>query len=69
MFNAVILWVRHDEGNRKYFLPELITLIRVPLMNYTYVHRLLKEEPLITSNRICELDDYRFLTVLLKHTI
>ncbi|XP_022179596.1 kelch-like protein 2 isoform X2 [Myzus persicae] len=53
VLNAVILWVKHDEGNRKYFLSELITLIRVPLTNYMYVHRLLKEEPLITSNRIC----------------
>lgn len=64
MFNAVILWVRHDERNRKHFLPELITLIRVPFMNYMFVHRILKEEPLITSNRICELDDYILLTVL-----
>lgn len=62
MYNAVISWVRHDEINRKYFLPELMTLVRVPLMNYMYVHRLLKEEPLITSNRICELDDYTLLT-------
>lgn len=54
--------MRHDEINRKHFLPELMKLVRVPLMNYMYVHRLLQEEPLITSNRICEFDDYILLT-------
>jgi len=64
VYDAVILWIKHDKRNRKHFLPELLTLIKVPLMNNIYVHRILGEEPLITSNRICKLDEYRFLTIL-----
>ncbi|XP_003240816.1 kelch-like protein 2 isoform X2 [Acyrthosiphon pisum] len=62
VYIAVIIWVRHDEINRKHFLPELMKLVRVPLMNYMYVHRLLQEEPLITSNRIC----FEYLTKIHK---
>lgn len=54
VYTAVINWVKYDLSNRKHFLPELLSHVRLVFMQMKDLLKEMKEEPLIYSNPECK---------------
>jgi len=54
VYMAVMAWVKHDESDRKHLLPELLNLVRLVFVSQDYLLKVIKAEPLISSNPECE---------------
>ncbi|XP_043466552.1 kelch-like protein 18 [Leptopilina heterotoma] len=66
VFEAVLRWVKHDEENRVKNLPELLALVRLPLLSPEYLADHVAKEDLIRSSHQCrdlldEAKDYYLL--------
>ncbi|XP_077977144.1 kelch-like protein 12 [Glandiceps talaboti] len=53
VFEAVLNWVKHDEVNRKEYLPELLSFVRLPLLSPKYLTDIVDTEVLIRSSLDC----------------
>lgn len=53
VFEAVLRWVKHDEENRVKNLPELLALVRLPLLSPEYLADHVAKEDLIRSSHQC----------------
>ncbi len=54
VFEAVILWVKHDPENRVEYLPQLIEHVRYELLSSNFVRKDVAEEDLLKSNQSCK---------------
>ena len=66
VFEAVLIWVKHDETDRKEHLPELLSLVRLPLLTPHYLSDEVASEELIRTSLKCrdlidEARDYHLM--------
>lgn len=54
VYTAVINWVKYDLSDRKYLLPNLLSLVRLVFISITYLQNEIQIEPLIFSNPECK---------------
>lgn len=50
VYEALLVWVKHDEQTRQEFLFDLLKLIRLPLIGPNYLYDAVAPEPLIKNN-------------------
>lgn len=48
------MWVNHDVDNRSILLPELLKVVRLPLIPLKYLLEIINVQELITSNSKCK---------------
>ncbi|KAF0754874.1 kelch-like protein 21 [Aphis craccivora] len=66
VYTAVINWVKYDLSDRQYFLPDLLSIVRLVFIPTKYLLKEMEEEPLIYSNPEClkhfnrVIDHYNF---------
>ncbi|RWS24045.1 kelch-like protein 18, partial [Leptotrombidium deliense] len=66
VFEAVMTWVKKDEQNRKEYLPNLLTHVRLPLLTPQYLTDYVATEQLIRNSHSCrdlldEAKDYHLM--------
>ena len=54
IFNALINWVKFDIENRKQFTPQLLSLVRLPLLNRDFLMLTVEAEDLVKYNSQCK---------------
>lgn len=53
VFEAVLRWLKHDENNRKDHLPDLLALVRLPLLSPEYLVDYVAKEDLVRTSHQC----------------
>lgn len=53
VFEAVMLWINHDKENRKQHLPSLMSKIKLPLVNTSYLMDKIASNELVRTNLGC----------------
>lgn len=66
VFEAVMLWIKHEEDSRKQHLPSLLKLVRLPLLTPQYLADYVTAEELVRNSLACrdlvdEAKDYHLM--------
>jgi len=66
VYQAVMNWVKHDIGERKQYLSQLLTHVRLPLLDTKFLVTKVGNDPLIKQDQTCrdlidEAKDYQLL--------
>lgn len=62
VYEAIVLWVKHDKKNRAKFMPELFQNIRFLSIPIEYIKDKIEKEKLIISDVKCKLC-FIFITI------
>lgn len=54
MFTAVLNWIKHDLLERKKYIAELISNVRLPLLNREFLMENVETEPLVREDPLCK---------------
>lgn len=54
LFTAVLNWVKHDLSERKCYVSELMSHVRLPLMSRDFLMSCVESEPLIRDDNNCK---------------
>ncbi|XP_060849313.1 ring canal kelch homolog isoform X3 [Rhopalosiphum padi] len=71
VFECVIKWVKHEFKLRRWFLPNLMEHVRLPLISKEYLLEKVVDEPLLKNNSICKnyvFEALRFSLIKLTNT-
>lgn len=62
VYEAVMMWIQHDIDNRKTHLPEIMSEVRLPLLNPSYLQQHVATNSLIRNSIECRdyLDEAKF---------
>ncbi|CAI5452374.1 unnamed protein product [Caenorhabditis angaria] len=53
VFETIIDWITVDVKERERYLPELFDTVRLPLLGWNYLIRIVNQHPLVKQNAIC----------------
>ncbi|XP_048883901.1 kelch-like protein 3 isoform X1 [Brienomyrus brachyistius] len=54
VFEAMVSWIKHDEGARLTHMPKLMEHVRLPLLSCDYLVQIVEEESLVKNNSTCK---------------
>nr|CAB3260019.1 kelch-like protein 5 [Phallusia mammillata] len=66
MFEALLRWVKNCEGERRIYMPQLLSHIRLTYMDKEYVADVVQNNPLICDNLACE---HQVIQALIHHML